>query len=147
MTHARNQLDRYFENWCHLRKHASPQFHYLATVLELELLLHVYVRSMQQASFMMYLHALTELAPWFHSLDHTNSAARWIPIHLRDMAKLSTENPNVIVQFNAGNFTMQKTRKVFSSIPTDQAHEQDDALIKGDGGAVGLTDNPSALRR
>ncbi|KAG7160899.1 hypothetical protein Hamer_G007673 [Homarus americanus] len=42
---------------------------------------------------------------------------------------------------------MQKTRKVFSSIPTDQAHEQNNACIKGDGGAVGLTNNPSALRR
>jgi len=31
--------------------------------------------------------------------------------------------------------------------PIDQAHEQNNASIKGDGGAVGLTDNPSALRR
>ena len=37
-------------------------------------------------------------------------------------------------------------RKVFSSIPIDHAHEQNNALIKGDGGAVGLTDNTSALR-
>ena len=29
----------------------------------------------------------------------------------------------------------------------DQAHEQNNAYIKGDGGAVGVTDNPTALRR
>ena len=29
----------------------------------------------------------------------------------------------------------------------DQAHEQNNAMVKGDGGAVGLTENPSALRR
>eukprot|EP00733_Pompholyxophrys_punicea_P000350 Pompholyxophrys_punicea_v1_NODE_93_length_3578_cov_92.823162.p2 type:complete len:144 gc:universal NODE_93_length_3578_cov_92.823162:1687-1256(-) len=29
----------------------------------------------------------------------------------------------------------------------DQAHEQQNALFKGDGGAVGLTENPVALRR
>ena len=29
----------------------------------------------------------------------------------------------------------------------DQAHEQNNACVKSDGGAVGLTDNPSALRR
>ena len=40
----------------------------------------------------------------------------------------------------------RKKRKLFSSIPIDQAHEQNNALIKEDGGAVGLTDNPSALR-
>lgn len=35
----------------------------------------------------MYLDALTELVPWFHALDHTNYA-RWIPVHVRDMAEL-----------------------------------------------------------
>ena len=32
-------------------------------------------------------------------------------------------------------------------MPIDQAHEQNNAFVKGDGGAVGLTDNPSALRQ
>ena len=35
----------------------------------------------------------------------------------------------------------------FSAIAIDQAHEQNNAHVKGDGGAVGLTENPSALRR
>ena len=41
-------------------------------------------------------------------------------------------------------FTIQKTNRVF---PIDQAHEQNNACSKRDGGAVGLTDNPSALQR
>jgi len=36
---------------------------------------------------------------------------------------------------------------LFSSIPNDQAHEQNKACIKKDGGAVVLTDNLSALCR
>ena len=32
-------------------------------------------------------------------------------------------------------------------MPIDQAHEQNNALVKGSGGAVGLTDNPTALRK
>ena len=36
---------------------------------------------------------------------------------------------------------------MFSGIATDQAHEQNNASVKGDGGAVGLTENPAALRR
>ena len=115
-------------------------------MLELELLVIVYVRSLYQASFDMYLEALTVRTPWFHALDHTNYA-RWIPVHLRDMAELFTKHPNVAKEFKAGKFTVQKTRKVFSSIAIDQAHEQNNALIKGDGGAVGLTDNPRALHR
>ena len=41
-------------------------------------------------------------------------------------------------EFHAGNFMVQKTRRPFSAIPVDQAHEQKNAAIKGDGGAVGL---------
>ncbi|KAG7163101.1 hypothetical protein Hamer_G002176 [Homarus americanus] len=37
-----------------------------------------------------------------------------------------------------------KTRKVFSSILIDQAHEHNNTCIKGDEGDVGLTNNPSA---
>jgi hypothetical protein len=29
----------------------------------------------------------------------------------------------------------------------DQAHEQNNAIVKGDGGAIGLTEDPAALRR
>jgi len=68
-------------------------------------------------------------------------------VHLKDMAELATKHPDVARKFREGHFTVQKTQRVFSSIPIDQAHEQNNACIKGDGGAVGLTDNPSALRR
>ena len=36
---------------------------------------------------------------------------------------------------------------MFSAIAIDQAHEQNIAMVKGHGGAVGLTENPAALRR
>jgi len=91
----------------------------------------------------MYLDALTELATWFHAMDHTNYA-RWIPVHLRDMVTLPTAHPEIAREFEAGNFTIQKTSRQFSAIPIDQAHEQNNAAIKGDGGPVGLTDNPTA---
>lgn len=74
-----------FEDWCRQRRDNIPQFRYWATVLELELLVLVYVRSLRQGSLMMYLDALTELVTWFHALDHTHYA-RWIPVHLKDMA-------------------------------------------------------------
>lgn len=42
---------------------------------------------------------------------------------------------------------VSKTSKRFSSIPIDQAHEQENAKVKGKGGVIGLTENPVALRR
>ncbi|KAK0056414.1 hypothetical protein Bpfe_014194 [Biomphalaria pfeifferi] len=46
-----------------------------------------------------------------------------------------------------GRFVLQKTSRPFSKMALNQAHEQNNVIIKGEGGAVGLTENPSALRR
>jgi len=54
---------------------------------------------------MMYLDALTELVPWFHALDHTHYA-RWIPVHLKDMAKLTIKHPDVARKFREGQFVL-----------------------------------------
>ena len=40
-----------------------------------------------------------------------------------------------------------KSCREFSALAIDQAHEQANALIKGDGGAIGVTEDSSALRR
>ena len=145
MNDDSNELMNY-ESWCNVRKENCPQFHYWATVLSLELTTLVFVRSLREANFNMYVDALTELTPWFFALDHTNYS-RWIPVHLRDMAELPSKHPEVYKEFSAGNFTAQKTKRVFSAIPMDQNHEQNNAHIKDDGGAVGLTSDPNALRR
>ena len=42
---------------------------------------------------------------------------------------------------------VRKSTRCFSRIPIDQVHEQNNAMVKGCGGTVGLTKNPSALRR
>jgi len=70
----------------------------------------------------MYLDALTERVPWFVALDHTNYV-RYIPVHLRDITELPTKHPYVAREFNAGNFTIEKTNRVFSAIAIDQAHD------------------------
>ncbi|GFS18353.1 hypothetical protein ElyMa_001520000 [Elysia marginata] len=45
------------------------------------------------------------------------------------------------------HWLLSKTDNKFSSIPFDQAHEQENKLVKGSGGVIGITQNPSALRR
>jgi len=134
-----------FDLWCEDKTQNYHQFRYWATVMEMEICLHIYVRSLREANFTMYLDALTEFTPWFFALDHTHYS-RWISVHLRDMSQLSNKHPQIKYQFDAGHFTVRKTKRVFSNMPIDQAHEQNNACIKGDGGAVGLLDNPRALQ-
>ena len=47
--------------------------------------------------------------------------------------------------FNQGNITVKKTSRVFSAMGIDQAHEQNNRVVKVDGGAIDIMDNESAL--
>ncbi len=60
---------------------------------------------------------------------------------------IEVQHPEVAREFNKGNFVVHKSNREFSAMAIDQAHEQNNAVIKGDGGAVGLTEDAGALRR
>ena len=135
-----------FDNWCALRKEESPQFQFWHMVLTMELVVFVLIRSFREANFALYCQALGQLIPFFFANNNTNYA-RWLPVHLRDMLTLETTHPVVFEEFQKGNFVVHKTNRDFSAMALDQAHEQANAIIKADGGAIGLTEDPSALRR
>lgn len=63
------------------------------------------------------------------------------------MLTLKKRLPQTYAHLLNGGFTVQKTSKVLSAIVIDQAHEQNNAMVRGDGGAVGLTETPAALWR
>ena len=63
------------------------------------------------------------------------------------MVTLEQKHPQLAKEFQSGNFVVHKSSRRFSSISIDQAHEQANAVIKADGGAIGVTEDPSALRR
>ena len=63
------------------------------------------------------------------------------------MANLIQAHLDITTEFNNGNCTVPKTMRPFSCIVIDQAHEQNNSTIKSDGGAIGLTQEPDALRR
>ena len=79
-------------------------------------------------------------------MDHTNYA-RWLPVHVRDMASLGERPPCVLQEFLNGRFTVQKTKNPFSAMAIDQAHEQNNAHVKGEGGVIGQTQNAELLQQ
>ena len=44
-------------------------------------------------------------------------------------------------------WTIQKTNKQFSNLPTDQIYKQENCKIKDKRGIIGLTENPSSLQK
>ena len=122
----------------------SPTFQYWDTVRRMEILGLIFVRAHREQNFPLYIESLKALAPWFFALDHHNYS-RWISIHIRDMESLPT---SIYEEFKeCSNWVVKKTTNRFSAMPIDQAHEQNNELVKGSGGAVGLSENPLAFRK
>lgn len=129
--------------WEEVRKRRSPTFHFWDSIIEYETLVLLVVRAQRQHNFNLYVEALEDLIPLFFALDHVNYA-RWTPIHIRDMKSLPL---SIAREFQRqGHWVLSKTGNRFSAIPFDQAHEQENKVIKSAGGAVGLTENPVAFR-
>ena len=114
----------------------------------MEILLLLYIRSIHERNFQLYIESLSKIIPWLFALDHVHYS-RWLPIHIRDMMSLTNKHPEILDEFQAGKFVIHKTISIlkFSAMARDQYHEQNNATVKESGGAVGLTTDPSALRR
>ncbi|KAK3915147.1 Baculoviral IAP repeat-containing protein 6 [Frankliniella fusca] len=135
-----------FDDWIACRSSSSDLFYYYIVVLGLEVLLFRYLFAVRRGQFLDYTAALKQMVVWFFALDRHNYA-RWISVHLKDLQELPRTAPDVHFEFGRGNMFFAKTKRKMSRMGPDQVHEQNNAVIKGDGGAVGLTEDPDALRR
>ena len=70
-----------------------------------------------------------------------------VPVHLRDMVSLKQLHPDVYVEFLKVNIVVNKSKRAFSAVAIDQTHQQNNASVKRDGVALGLTENHAALCR
>ena len=103
-----------------------------------------FVRSLRTGDFELYVDTLTKLTPWFFSLNHTHYA-RWMSVHMRDMCSLDRTHPDVAREFHRSKFVMAKSQRKFSLIAIDHGHEQNNCVMKDEGGIIGLTQDADAL--
>ena len=103
----------------------------------------IFIRSHRERNFALFVEILKHLAPFFFALDHVNYA-RYLPIHIYDMENLPT---SVHEEFLLGKWVLSKTCNKFSAIPFDQAHENENKYVKGDGGIIGITEKPETMRK
>ena len=62
------------------------------------------------------------------------------------MMNLIDKHPDVLAEFKSGMFVVHKTSNKFFAMSVDQCIEQNNAVVKGSGGAIGLTGNTGPLR-
>ena len=91
-----------FIAWCSKKAEQYPQFYYWSIVMKLELLMNMYIRSLQEGNFDLYVGTLNKLVPWFLALDHVHYACL-LPVHIQDMIALKTMHPSIYSEFQKGN--------------------------------------------
>uniref|UniRef100_H3AU70 Uncharacterized protein n=1 Tax=Latimeria chalumnae TaxID=7897 RepID=H3AU70_LATCH len=126
-----------FEDWCERWKLQSPQFQFWYLVLNIELT----ILTLIEANFTLNREALPVL-PYPTSLP-TVMFTMHLLIHLRCMMSIEQQHPQLAREFH----NVHKSGRKFSALAIDQAHEHNNTVVKGDGGAISLTEDPSALRR
>ena len=92
----------------------------------------------------MFIGCLEKIAPWMFAMDHTNYA-RWLPIFIHDLKSLQSDHPGVYKEFCQEKVSISKSGESFSSMRIDKAHEQNNKLVKIDGGATDLLNDNAAL--
>ena len=136
-----------FGTWRSEMEVKIPQFQFWSIALKMQLDYLLFLRAIRSGDFRLYKFSISKLLPWLFAFDHFHYA-RWLSIHLYDMEVLDETDPEVLTEFLInGNFVVSRTRNPFSAMGIDQRHEQLNKDVKGDGGAVGLTENEDMLRR
>ena len=63
------------------------------------------------------------------------------------MVTLEEVHPGLYVEFMEGKFVAQKTKRSFSAIGFDHAHEQLNDWLKNESGTIGNLDDPQTVLR
>ena len=124
-----------FEVWRNELKKSSPTFQFWDLILRIELSVFVIIRTHREKNLQLYIEALDKIMFIFFALDHYNYC-RWLSAHIQDLQTLTDEVRCVLEQC----WVIEKTGNRFSAIPLDQNHEQENAIVKGDGGIISITE-------
>ena len=124
----------------------QPLFYFWNMCIKLKSLLMKFLHFQREGVYSAYVDSLAEIILWLFTFDHSHYA-RWLSVHLHDLSNLQSISPNTYEEFVKGHFVTQKSSHKFSKLAHDQVHEQLNAMVKGDGGVIGITENESSFRR
>ena len=115
----------------------APTICYWTTVRDFLLINCRFIRGQRVGDWPLTLNACDDMCSWFFAFGHTNYA-RWMPVFLRDMARLPETHPSIHEAFMEGKFVVQRGDKKCSLMALDQSQEHSITFLKEDSGARGL---------
>ena len=122
--------------------------YYWYIFIDLILIFLIFVRSIREGNFSMYVSSLKQVVKWYYACDHYHYA-RWVTVHLYNLVNSPTTSLYLYKCFSDTYFNFQKSNKKFSLMRINQAHEQNNAAIMSMGGAKSVRnkDDESGLAR
>ena len=147
-AHVESESSLSVVDWLHEAAKHSQMCYCRRIILNFEVVLLIYMLSIREGNFELYLASLYGILPWFFALDWYNYAS-CATIYWFDMELLKHRYPNEYKEFAVRNFSFLKTNKQFSRMALDQIHKQNNKYRKSVSGATSLIDrqDDSALVR
>ncbi len=105
---------------------------------QLVIIILVLIQSFRERLFYAYKSSLVAIMPYLFA-NYNTHYSRWGTIYIHDMFELQNTNPDVYKEFVNGHFVLHESNRQISGIAHDQAHEHNNAHLKSDGGAIGIT--------
>ena len=121
-----------FDDW--LKHQDNTMFGYWYGILDLEITLLMFVRSLREANFMLFIGSMKKMLPMFFASDHDIHNARWLPVFIDDLEALTVDNPTLFKEFQDGKFVVKRSISPYSKKTFDQKHEQNNKTIKSESG-------------
>ena len=129
-------------SWAEERSSSSCMFKYWMLIMKFQINYLVFIRSMRESNFKLFVKILISLVIWFFIFDHYNYA-RWLSVHIQDLLSLPITCPQLYQEFERGNFVVQISSREFSRIHYDQAHKQSNKTIKSIKGPIDFVNRAS----
>ena len=102
----RSGVDTY-EDWRASRIKESATALYWFTVIDLQAMLFMFVRSLRESNCQLHFNTLIQMLPWFFALDHTNYA-RWLTVYIDDIKEIKKNSSPLYTEFCKGKVHSQQ---------------------------------------
>lgn len=111
--------------------------------MEMVSILLLYTRAQRDGDWNLHLASFKMMLPYFHQYAHLNYM-KWGSIYYAEMQMLP---PEILSEFQAGNFVVKIGSSVFNQVDADQSQEWLNGTGKRSGGIVGITKDVTSLSR
>ena len=128
------------------KQKSNIQFVWIHTYMKMVERLLLFRHAVRSRDWLLHLKSTEDIIEDVVSMDRIKYR-RMLPVYLADMKHLESEEPTIWNSFLQGNFAVKKSDISFTPLGADHAGEQQNKLLKIQGGIVGITKNEHARIR